>query len=404
MPHLTDATIRRLPTPAKGNKVHYDDEVPGFGCRVTAAGARAFILNYVVKGSGRERRSTIGQFPDWSTTAARSKARELRRGIDDGADPLADIEAERAAPTMAELIDQFEQEHLPRKSESTAEDYSRMLRVWVRPHFGAHMKVADVVFEDIDRLHRKITRAGFEYRANGVIRVLSKMFSLAARWGMCDDNPCKGVERNVEHHRRRYLVGDELTRLIKALAEHDDRQAADIIRLLLLTGARRGEVLAMRWADVDLTEGTWSKPPSSTKQREHHQVPLSAPARQLLSEIRKRQAGKQHAVGEYVFPGFGGSGHVVELKRAWRRICKAAGIIGLRIHDLRHSYASQLASGGASLPMIGALLGHSNPATTHRYAHLFDDPLRAATERVGAIITAAGKPAEEPVKLKRPGR
>src|SRR5882757_4186614 len=140
MPHLTDVTIRRLPTPAKGNTVHYDDEVPGFGCRVTAAGARAFILNYVVKGSGRERRITIGQFPDWSTTAARAKARELRRGVDDGADPLADIEAERAAPTVAELIDRFEQEHLPRKSESTAEDYSRMLRVWVRPHFGAHMK------------------------------------------------------------------------------------------------------------------------------------------------------------------------------------------------------------------------------------------------------------------------
>ena len=403
MPHLTDATIRRLPKPAKSNKVHYDDEVPGFGCRVTAAGARAFILNYVVKGSGRERRITIGQFSDWSTTAARAKARELRRGVDDGADPLADIEAERAAPTVAELIDRFEQEHLPRKSESTAEDYRCMVRVWVRPHFGAHMKVADVVFDDIDRLHRKITKAGFEYRANGVIRVLSKIFSLAARWGMRDDNPCKGVERNVEHHRRRYLVGDELARLIKALAEHDDRQAADIIRLLLLTGARRGEVLAMRWADVGLPDGTWSKPPSSTKQREHHQVPLSAPARQLLSEIRKRQAGKQQAVGEYVFPGVGGSGHVVELKRAWRNICKTAGITGLRIHDLRHSYASQLASGGTSLPMIGALLGHSNPATTHRYSHLFDDPLRAATERVGAIITAAGKPAEDPVKLKRPG-
>lgn len=133
-------------------------------------------------------------------------------------------------------------------------------------------------------------------------------------------------------------------------------------------------------------------------------MPLSAPVRQLLNEIRLRQAGRQHAVGEYVFPGVGGSGHVVELKWAWRRICKAAGITGLRIHDLRHSYASQLASDGTSLPMIGALLGHSSPATTHRYSHLFDDPLRAATERVGAIITAAGKPAEEPVKLTPPGR
>ena len=114
--------------------------------------------------------------------------------------------------------------------------------------------------------------------------------------------------------------------------------------------------------------------------------------------------GGRIAVGEYVFPGVGGSGHVVELKRAWRRICKAAGITGLRIHDLRHSYASQAASGGTSLLMIGALLGHSNPATTHRYAHLFDDPLRAATERVGAAITAAGQPTKEPTPLKRRGR
>lgn len=102
-------------------------------------------------------------------------------------------------------------------------------------------------------------------------------------------------------------------------------------------------------------------------------------------------------MGDYVFPGSGGTGHVVEIKRVWRQLCKAAGISGLRIHDLRHSFASQLASGGASLPLIGALLGHSNPATTHRYSHLFDDPQRAAVERVGAIVSAAGKEAEEPV-------
>jgi integrase len=347
--HLTDAAIRRLPTPAAGNKVHYDDEVGGFGCRVTAAGARSFVLNYLTK-IGRERRYTIGSCSDWSSTEARAEAKRLRHFVDEGGDPLADLKAEREAPTVAELIERFETEHLPRKRPGTADDYRRMLRVWVRSHFGQHTKVADVEFDDIDRLHRKITRAGFNHRANRVIAVVSKMFSLAIKWRLRETNPCRGIEKNLEHHRRRYLSADELLRLTKALAEHEDRQAADIIRLLLLTGARRGEVLAMRWADLELSEGTWSKPPSSTKQREHHQVPLSAPARQLLSEIgerqasNERQASKKQTAGEYVFPGAGDTGHVVELKRAWKRLTRAARITGLRIHDLRHSFASQLSA------------------------------------------------------------
>jgi integrase len=224
------------------------------------------------------------------------------------------------------------------------------------------------------------------------------MFSLAGRWRMRETNPVKGIERNKEYHRRRYLSSDELVRLTKALAKHPDKGAANAIRLLLLTGARRGEVLVMRWDDV--AHGVWSKPASSTKQKEHHQVPLSAPALALLADIRKRQRPR----APFVFPSHGTSGHLVEIKKSWRQITKAAGIEGLRIHDLRHSYASQLVSGGASLPLIGALLGHSNPNTTARYAHLFRDPLRAATEKVGAVISAAGNPAKPVLKLRRRGR
>jgi integrase len=267
-----------------------------------------------------------------------------------------------------------------------------MLAIHIRPHFGPHAKVADVTFADVDALHRKITKTGATYAANRCIAIVSKMFSLAVRWGYRETNPAKGIERNTEYGRRRYLGSDELVRLTTALAKHPDKQAADIIRLLLLTGARRGEVLAMRWADIDVAEGIWSKPPSSTKQKEHHQVPLSAPARQLLSEISKQQAGKRHVLPTYVFPGIGITGHRIELKKDWRQLTKAAQISGLRIHDLRHSYASQLVSSGASLPLIGALLGHANPSTTARYAHLAHDPLREATERVGSVITAAGKP------------
>jgi integrase len=322
----------------------------------------------------------------------------MRQLIDQGADPLAEIEEARAAPTVAELADRFEAEHLPRKRLGTARDYAQLLKNHIRPHFGLHVKVADVTFADIDSLHRKITKTGATYAANRCVAVVSKMFSLALRWGYRTDNPAKGIERNVEHHRRRYIGSDELARLTVALAAHPDKQAVNAVRLALLTGARRGEILGARWADIDLAAGLWSKPPSSTKQKQHHRVPLSAPARQLLSDIRAEQlAGHKRPLGTFVFPGDGDSGHRVEIKKDWAELCKAAGITGLRFHDLRHSFASQLASGGASLPLIGALLGHSNPVTTARYSHLFDDPLRAAVEKVGAVVSSA--PVAETVQL-----
>jgi integrase len=394
---LTDAIVKRLPLPTTGKTIRIDADVFGFGVRVTANGARSYVLRYTTR-AGRERTHTIGDASVWRTTDAREKARELRREVEDGGDPLGDIEAEREAPTVADLIERFRSEHLPKKRPRTACEYGYLLRLHIEPHFGQHMKVGDVLHEDIDALHRKISKSGSPYAANRCIAVLSKMFSLAIRWRMRETNPVKGIERNKEFHRRRYLSGDELVRLTKALAKHPDNKAADAIRLLLLTGARRGEVLSMRWEDVE--EGTWSKPPSSTKQKEHHQVPLSAPAQELLADIRKRQRPR----APFVFPGDGATGHRVELKKDWAQITKAAGIEELRIHDLRHSYASQLVSGGASLPLIGALLGHSNPMTTARYAHLFHNPLRAATEKVGAVIAAAGKPAKPVLKLKRRGR
>ena len=159
-----------------------------------------------------------------------------------------------------------------------------------------------------------------------MVAVLSKMFALAIRWQMRTDNPAKGIERNSEEKRARYLKGEELARLTAALIEHPDRQAADFIRMLLLTGARRGETFAIRWTDLDLAEGIWAKPAASTKQKTKHEVPLSAPARQLLAEIRARQKPKS----DFVFPGEGGIGHIVDVKKQWAKLCKAAGIDGLR--------------------------------------------------------------------------
>jgi integrase len=389
---LTDRTVKGLPRPEAGNRIYYDDLVSGFGCRVTAAGARAFVLNYRRRGDGIERRYTIGSFPDWTVAGAREEAKALRRAIDAGGDPVGDLRSEREAPTVNDLCDRFVAEYLPRKRPSTQKTYGQQITSEVRPALG-RLKVANVVFADIDGLHRAITKRGRKYRANRVIALLSCMFTMSIKWRMRADNPCKGIERNDEAKRKRYLTGAELERLSAALSKYADQDTADIFRLLLLTGARSGEVLSARWADIDLETGVWTKPGATTKQRTDHVVPLNAPARQLLAERAQDNS-------EYVFSGRNG-GHRAYVKDAWAQICKAAKITGLRIHDLRHSYASILASSGVGLQAIGALLGHTQPQTTHRYAHLFDDHLRQATERVGEVVMPVNKPKAKITPIRR---
>jgi integrase len=390
--HLTDKIVRDLKLPIRGNRPHYDATVKGFGIRITAKGARSFIQRYRRRSDGTERTYTIGSFPDWSTTAAREEAKRLKREIDGGADPVGEERENREAPDVNDLCDKFEAEQLSRRRASTQVVYKSMLRVQIRPTLGKR-KVATLAYEDVDALHREVTKQSGPYQANRVLALVSKMCSLAVQWKWRPDNPCRGIERNVESKRKRYLTGDELQRLTVALANHYDQIAADIFRVALLTGARRGEILSMRWEDIDLKSGIWTKPGATTKQKTEHRVPLSAPARQLLAN-RERTS-------PYVFPGRRPGSPRLNVTSNWYRICDAAQIRGLRIHDLRHSYASQLASSGVGLHVIGALLGHSQPQTTHRYAHLFDDPLRAATERVGAIIS--GEPVAEIVPL-RPGK
>jgi integrase len=400
---LKDSYVKKAPLPSAGNWVIYDTEVPGFGLRVTAGGSRSFILNYRTRG-GKERRYTIGDATNWNVTTARKRAKEIRRKLPDGYDPLADIEMERGAKTVAAMCHRFIEDHLPSLRTRTAADYRGIINREILPALGK-LRLVDVKPDDIDGLHRKITRGHGEhrarpYRANRTAALLSKVFNLAVhRWQWLSVNPVRGLQRNQESKRERYLVNGELQRLSAALAVHEDRQAANIIRMLLLTGARRGEVFAMRWADLNLTDGTWTKPASTTKQKKTHVTPLSAPARQLLAELNKNAEPN----AEYVFPGRWG-GHRTEIRRAWRDLCRAADIKGLRVHDIRHSYASQLVSSGFSLPVIGALLGHSTPQTTARYSHLFDEVTRQATERVGAVIAGNGKPSAEIVSRREARR
>ena len=286
---LSASVIRKLPTPATGNKVHYDSEVKGFGLRVTAGGARSFVLNFRTR-AGRERRFTIGTYPDWTATDARKEAKRLRQLIDQGGDPLASIEAEREAPTMSDLCDRFEAEHLQRKRPGTREDYKRMLAKYIRPHFGASYQGGRCGVFRYRQLapHDHKGRAS-PARQHGDGGAVENVFSSRSN-GRCAI-PIRAVASKKTKRQNASATWWAMNwhgsppRWPRILI----KQAANIIRLLLLTGCRRGE--------ADRCSGqTSTSPPArgqslhrSTKQKQDHHVPLSAPVRMLLSEIAEQQ-------------------------------------------------------------------------------------------------------------------
>lgn len=402
---LTKKIIDTLEAPAKGNRIIYDSKESGFGVRVTATGAKSYILNYITTG-GRERRYTIGSTTIWTTVkAARDEAKEIKRRIrSEHYDPLAELEERRSEVKMDELCDLFIKEHLPKKAAATARDYKQIIDTYIRPKLK-HEAVKRLQFKAVNDLFRDVSSQGKHTTANRVMAVLSKMFTEAQKLGLTNHNPTKGIEKNDETKRERFLDAEELARLIDALACLEDRQAANIFRLILLTGARKTEVLAATWDMFDLKAGVWTKPSHHTKQKKTHRVPISAPARQLLSEIYEA-AGEDRT--PYVFPAkFASSKENTKeprpyrsnVKNQWAAVLKAAKVKDLHIHDLRHSFASFLVAEGMSLPLIGRLLGHTQAQTTHRYAHLGLDPLRAATERIGNIVSPVSTAKKEGAEI-----
>jgi integrase len=402
---------REAPTPPPGGgKILYDDSVAGFGLRLTPAGARSFIFNYRVRKSHRERRYTIGnagRWEDgkwregsWTVAAARERARELDRIVDAGGDPMGDLHEARAAPTIDELADRYLAEHASRKRPRGLYEDGNLLKQWIRPELG-NRKVGEVQRDDLEKLHRKITDAGTPVRANRAIAVASSMFACSVRWGMRADNPARGVKRNREHARTRYLSQQELASLMAALASHPNQDAAAAIQLLALTGCRRGEALKAEWDQFDLSRREWVKPPQITKANREHRVPLSVAAVELLTSMKQRAAddaaAPARASSSYLFPSGRIDGNpVMNIRRVWLDVCQKSRLRGATMHTLRHSFASYLVSSGLGLPVVASLLGHRNIATSARYSHLVDDVLRKGVDRVGSIVAAAqtGKSAE----------
>ncbi|MBL26154.1 MAG: integrase [Rhodospirillaceae bacterium] len=403
---ITAQAIKAMTAPARGNTVHWDSETTGLGARITAAGKVAFVLRYVI--NGRERRMTLGGWPELTVSAAREMALRLKGEIARGVDPLERRESDRTAPDVRQLCKDYLTRHAERhKRAGSIRDDRSMIEREILPGIGRR-RVLDVTRRDIEDIHAKLKST--PYRANRVLALLSKMFAMAVRWGWRSDNPVIGIDRYPEEKRDRWLSTDEMARLAAGLDAYGDQRVANAIRLLLLTGARKSEVLNLEWDHLDFARGVWSKPSSHTKQKRAEHVPLSAPAIALLSEIRAEadrlaeELGEAYTPSPFVFPGDKEGRPLQDIKKGWKSICKAAGIENARLHDLRHTFASHLVSGGLALPIVGRLLGHTQPQTTARYAHLADDPLREAAGRIGALYDAArgARTSAEVMPLKGP--
>lgn len=365
----------------------------GFGLRTTPSGSKGWILDYG-SGSGRHR-MTLGQFPDLSADAARDLAVKYRADIRRGEDPLARREADRltlsAAPTMRELANDWMHNHAALKKRPASQALDKtILEKHVLPALGEQTRVADVTFAEIDALHRKLVRKGTPVIANRTVTLLAAMFKQRAiRKGWRKDNPASGIERVREQSRERYLTLDEWRRLEGALAKSRNRESARAVKLLIATGSRRGEVLSAEWSQVNLATGVWTRPAHFTKQAKTSTIPLNAMALAVLREMwaeREAARARGHVVSEFLFPGAPGKPQA-DLKKFWSRVKRDADIEDVRLHDLRHSFASFLVSRGVPLFTIGALLGHTQSRTTQRYAHLDVDVLRAASESVSATLT-----------------
>ncbi len=384
---LTKTAVEAI-RPGSRDAYAWDVTLPGFGVKVTPKGARIYVLKY--RAAGSQRWLTLGRHGEITAEEARTKAVKLRGAIADGKDPSRIRDDAAAAPTVDELADRYLAEHAaPHKKPRSIEEDRRNLVLHVRPNLG-DLKAGEVTRQDILRLHYKLRVT--PTAANRVQALLSKMFELAEAWGIRPEasNPCRRVPKYTERSRDRFLSTDELNRLGEALdaAERDGEHpsAIAIVRLLLFTGCRLSEILTLQWPHVDFDRGCLRVPDSKSGAKTVH---LGPPAIELLAELPRFSS-------PFVFPaaraGRAGSGHFVGISDIWQRIRVRADIEDVRLHDLRHTFASWAVMGGASLHMTGALLGHRQPSTTAKYAHLAAEPQQAAAARVaGSIAGALGK-------------
>ena len=358
------------------------DEIKGFGVRVRPSGRKTYIVKY--RDRGRAVKVTIGPHGAVTPAAARARAAEIVTAARTGKDPSGRALWDVKAPTVARLGRRFLDEYVPDHCKpNTARQYRKMIEGYILPRLGKR-RVPDIRRIDIAALHHDMRAT--PPIANRVLATLSRMFALAEIWGMRPDgsNPCRNIRHFREEPRERFLSDEEYRRLGEVLKEvewegSERPSAISAIRLLMLTGCRKSEILSLRWEDVDLEAGEIRLRDSKTGAR---RVPLSPAAAALLAGL-ERMPGNP-----WVVPGRKPGSHLVEIDGCWRLVRARAGLEDVRLHDLRHSFASRALALGESLPMIARLLGHRRVETTARYAHLERETVRASAARIAASIGA----------------
>lgn len=393
---------KRAVDAAKPGQTLWDGELPGFGLRVSPKGVKAYVLKY--RFHGRQRWYTIGQHGRpapalgennrsadgsadahvWTPDRARREANRLLGGISAGTDPAGVRAADKAAESLKEFAKRYERDHMkPHTKASTAKETKRILDKYILPKLG-HIRVKDLNRAEVAKFHADMKAT--PYQANRCLAVVSNMLAKADEWGIREGGEavCRSIKKFKETPRERFLSAKEAKALADALDAAKKKganpHAIAIIRLLAVTGARRNEIEALQWSEVDLERGLLRLGDSKTGAKA---IPLAPAARVILSELPKVAGSK------WVFPAASGEGHFQGVGKIWREVRKAAGLDGVRLHDLRHTFASFGVAGGLSLPLIGALLGHKQAATTQRYAHLADDPVQRAAKQAGDAVAAA---------------
>ena len=385
-------------------KVDYlwDTELSGFGVKVLPSGKKTYLVQYRLGGrGGRTRRYTIGKHGSpWTPDTARAEAKKILGAVAKGEDPAEEKTIKRNDVTVAQLCDVYLEKGVATKKASTVQMDKARIERHVKPLLG-NRKVRQITRRDMEQFMLDVASGktarnmkteakrgksvvkGGKGAASRVMGMVGGIFSFAMNHGYCDINPVRGVKRFPDNKCERFLSDKELQKLGEVLfqAEKQGKNMSGIaaIRLLLLTGCRKSEILSLKWSYIDEERGYLNLPDSKTGRR---CIRLGAAALDLLSHLPRFKNNL------YVLPGDTEGSHYVGLQKLWSEMRDHAGLADVRVHDLRHSFASTSLNNGGNLYIIGKLLGHKNAASTQRYAHLADQPLQKEADRVASHISS----------------